>query len=162
MIVNEAGFIALLKEKGLKVTNQRLYVLEAIASCEGKHLSTEEIYDLVREKHPEIGLATVYRSIQLLLELEIIDKITFDDGFVRYELHCEPDEKHHHHHLICRSCGKVYTFEEDLLDTLENKIQQKLGFQVVNHEVKLYGYCKECQDNSSNVEDKKEISNKSK
>ena len=53
--------------------------------------------------------------------------------------------KHHHHHLICLSCSKVFSFDGDLLETLEEFIQETDGFQVVDHEVKLYGYCKECQ-----------------
>lgn len=136
----------LLKEKGLKVTAQRLAVLEAVASCPEEHLTAEEIFTLVKVSCPDIGLATVYRTIQLLNELNLIDRISFDDGFVRYEIGSAPDreQKHHHHHLICRKCGRVFSFQEDLLEELEAKITATTGFAIVNHEVKLYGYCKEC------------------
>ena len=136
----------MLKKKGLKVTKQRLLVLQALASCPDKHLTAEEIYTIIKADCPEIGLATVYRTIQLLLELNLIDRINLDDGFVRYEIGSvgENDSKHHHHHLICRSCGKVLSFQDDLLEELEDKIKETTGFQVVDHEVKLYGYCKEC------------------
>ena len=136
----------MLKKKGLKVTKQRLLVLQALASCPDKHLTAEEIYTIITADCPEIGLATVYRTIQLLLELNLIDRINLDDGFVRYEIGSvgENDSKHHHHHLICRSCGKVLSFQDDLLEELEDKIKETTGFQVVDHEVKLYGYCKEC------------------
>lgn len=136
----------LLKEKGLKVTAQRLAVLEAVASRPEEHLAAEEIFTLVKASCPDIGLATVYRTIQLLNELNLIDRISFDDGFVRYEIGSAPDreQRHHHHHLICRKCGRVFSFQEDLLEELEAKIAATTGFAIVNHEVKLYGYCKEC------------------
>ena len=146
MAVDREQFKRLLKEKGLKVTNQRLFVLEAIAACPEEHLTAEEIFDLVKVSYPEIGLATVYRTIQLLNELNLIDRINFDDGYVRYEMGRtqERGNKHHHHHLICMKCGKVISFQDDLLEELEDKITVTTGFQIVDHEVKLYGYCVEC------------------
>jgi len=146
MAVDRERFKQLLKSRGLKVTNQRLQVLEAISSCPEEHLTAEEIYELVKADCPEIGLATVYRTIQLLNELHLIDRINFDDGFVRYEMGTAPDRgrKHRHHHLICMKCGKVISFQDDLLEELEEKIASTTGFSVVNHEVKLYGYCVEC------------------
>ena len=146
MAVDREEFKRLLKEKGLKITNQRLLVLEAIASCPEEHLTAEEIYELVKFSYPEIGLATVYRTIQLLNELHLIDRINFDDGFVRYEMGSAHGhgQKHHHHHLICMKCSRVISFQDDLLEELEAKITATAGFRIVDHEVKLYGYCAEC------------------
>ena len=156
MTIDKGQFKKLLKDKGLKVTNQRLKVLEAIASCPKEHLTAEEIYELVMVDCPEIGLATVYRTIHLLNELHLIDRINFDDGFVRYEMGSAQgaEIKHRHHHLICIKCGKVISFQGDLLEELEGKIAATTGFQVVNHEVKLYGYCVECGGNL--IEQKRE------
>lgn len=136
----------LLKEKGLKVTEQRIRVLLVLSSCTDKHLTAEEIYAIVKVDFPEIGLATVYRTIQLLSDLHLVDRISFDDGFVRYEIGTvDPKEmKHRHHHLICQKCGKVSSFQDDLLEGLEKKILDTTGFQVLDHEVKLYGICVEC------------------
>ena len=146
MAFDREEFIALLKSKGLKITNQRLLVLETLAACPDRHLTAEEIYENIKADCPEIGLATVYRTIQLLLELHLIDRINLDDGFVRYEIGNEREDgsKHRHHHLICRKCGKVLSFQDDILEELEEKIVKTTGFQVMDHEVKLYGYCKEC------------------
>ena len=83
---NQDLFKEMLKEKGLKVTSQRLLVLEMMAEHPGEHLTAEQIYDLVRVQYPEIGLATIYRTVQVLVELHLIDKVSFDDGFARYEL----------------------------------------------------------------------------
>lgn len=149
MAVDRDQFRQLLRENGLKVTRQRLLVLEAIAACPDKHLTAEEIFELVKVDYPEIGLATVYRTIQLLFELHLIDRINLDDGFVRYEIGNAQnrEQKHHHHHLICMKCGKVISFQDDLLEELEEKITATTGFSIVDHEVKLYGYCVECGGN---------------
>ena len=139
-------FRRLHKQNGIKVTEQRIRILLALSSCPEKHLTAEEIYEIVKTDFPEIGLATVYRTIQLLSDLHLVDRINLDDGFVRYEIgNVDTKEmKHHHHHLICRECGKVISFQDDLLEGLEKKIQETTGFFVMDHEVKLYGICIEC------------------
>ncbi len=146
MTCNREEFKELLKDKGLKITNQRLLVLEALASCPDRHMTAEEIYEIVKAGCPEIGLATVYRTIQLLLELHLIDRINLDDGYVRYEIGDvgEDSAKHHHHHLICLGCGEVISFQDDLLEELEEKIKETTNFKIMDHEVKLYGYCEKC------------------
>ena len=146
MGLNREGFERLLREKGLKVTAQRTAVLSALSREADSHLTAEEIYELVKVKSPEIGLATVYMTIQLLLELKIIDRIYLDDGYVRYELgHVYEDEdSHHHHHLICVKCGRVMSFQGDLLEEFEKRMEEKTGFQIQDHDVKLYGYCTDC------------------
>lgn len=140
-------FKDMLRNKGLKVTNQRMLVLEIMAERPGQHLTAEEIFELAKIRCPEIGLATIYRTVQVLVDLSVIDKVSFDDGFARYELGgLESESRHHHHHAICSRCGKVFSFEGDLLDTLEQAIDDTMGFLVTDHEVKLYGYCKDCRE----------------
>ncbi|QEK12112.1 transcriptional repressor [Crassaminicella thermophila] len=133
-----------LKEKGYKLTPQRRATLDTIIENQGKHLSTEEIYDMVKKKCPEIGLATVYRTLQLLDELEIILKINLDDGCSRYELNTHEDN-HQHHHLICVKCGEIIEVEVDLLETLEEEIEKNYDFKINDHKVKFFGYCSKCQ-----------------
>ena len=72
-------------------------------------MTAEDIYELVTQEHPEIGLATVYRTIQLLWDMQLIDKINLDEGCVRYEIGhlLDGGSKHNHHHLICRTCNKI-------------------------------------------------------
>lgn len=143
----QEDFKQILKERGLKITKQRILVLKTLASCEDKHLTAEEIYEIVKAEFPEIGLATVYRTIQLLSELDLVESVQLGDGYVRYEIgKFDGEEAHHHHHLICLECGKVISFRDDLLDELEARIMDAASFQVINHEVKLYGYCKTCLD----------------
>lgn len=133
-----------LKEKGYKLTPQRRAIVDIIISNEGSHLTTEELYDLVKIECPEIGLATVYRTVQLLEELGVVSKLDLNDGCYRYEL-VRDDENHQHHHLICSQCGKVIEVQGDLLEVLEQEIETKYDFQIKNHSVKFYGICSECK-----------------
>lgn len=148
MEMDRESFKRLLKEKGLKMTRQRLVVLEVLTENPGQHLTAEEIYERIKAANPDIGLATVYRTVQLLAELELIDRINLDDGFVRYEIRDAKEEPRHHrhHHLICLKCGKISAFQEDMLEALETGVREALGFRVTDHEVKLYGYCRNCSE----------------
>lgn len=143
---NQEHFKSLLKQNGLKVTTQRVAILEVLNNRPGKHLTAEEIYDYVKKKYSDIGIATVYRTIQMLSELNLIDKLNLGDGYVRYEISKTSKEEtcHHHHHLICLDCGSIFAFQDDLLETLEERIKETMGFEIVDHEVKLYGHCKKC------------------
>ncbi|MBO5199023.1 MAG: transcriptional repressor [Lachnospiraceae bacterium] len=154
MTGNPEQFRELLKKNGLKVTTQRAAILEVLVDRPGMHLTAEEIYDFVKIRHPEIGLATVYRTIQLFSELGLVDKLNLDDGFVRYEISKEsaPVHGHHHHHLICLDCGAVFAFQDDLLEALETRILEQTGFVVQDHEVKLYGRCEACRAMQSKAE----------
>lgn len=133
-----------LKEKGYKLTTQRRVIYDIFIENQGSHLSPEEVYEMVKDKYPEIGLATVYRTLQLLEELDVIYRLNFNDGCNRYELNSNSND-HQHHHLICVECGKVLEVEIDLLDNLEDKIEKEGEFKIVDHNVKFFGYCKECQ-----------------
>lgn len=133
-----------LREKGYKITPQRKIVLQAFLDHQDRHLSAEDVYQLVKPLSHDIGIATVYRTLEVLSELGVLQKIDFGDGRGRYELN-DANEIHHHHHLICVSCGKVKEFDDDLLETLEGIIARKSNFQIIDHQVKFYGYCSECQ-----------------
>jgi len=138
-----------LKDKGYKMTSQRQAILDVLIENDGKHLSTEEIYELVKKRYPDIGVATVYRTLLLFDRMELVYKLDFDDGCSRYELN-KNKEDHRHHHLICMSCGSVSEVEEDLLDSLEEEILNKKGFLVKDHRVKFYGICKKCSEKIPN------------
>ncbi len=130
-----------------KLTPQRQVILEIIEENKSRHLSAEDIYEVLRERSSEIGLATVYRTLDLFVELSILHKVDFDEGRSRYEL--APNQSHRHHHLICLTCGQVIEAKEDLLNQLEEMIEQENGFLVLDHSVKFYGYCQECRTGRS-------------
>lgn len=133
-----------LRKEGYKFTYQREAILSTMIENHQEHLSCDEIYDIVSKDYPEIGIATVYRALQLFEKLDIVYKLNFDDGFSRYELN-QGTGDHHHHHLICLECGKVMEVKLDLLDSLERKIEKDGQFSIVDHNVKFYGYCSECK-----------------
>ena len=135
-----------LQERQHKMTPQRQIVLQIFLDHPGEHLSAEDVHGILRDQKSEIGLATVYRSLELLSSLGILQKMEFGDGCSRYEVNTTDPKQHHHHHLICMSCNKVIEFEDDLLENLEQDISQKSGFKIKDHQVKFYGICKECQE----------------
>jgi len=142
---NHENYKKKLKEAGYKLTPQRIAIINAIAESKGEHLNTEEIYDIVKQRNPEMGLATVYRTLQLLDELEVVSSLNLEDGCVRYELYTHTGE-HNHHHLICSNCGSVTEVEGDLLEELENKIEREYDFKIVDHKLKFYGLCSKCKN----------------
>src|SRR5690606_25762132 len=121
-----------LHSSSYKLTPQRESTLRVLLEHEEDHLSAEDVYLLVKEKSPEIGLATVYRTLELLTELNIVDKINFGDGVSRYDLRREGAE-HFHHHLVCMECGAVEDIIEDLLDDVEKIVAKERGVLVNDH-----------------------------
>lgn len=128
---------------GYKLTHQREAILKIIMDNKDEHLSCDEIYNMLSKDYPKIGIATVYRTLQLFEKLNIVYKLNFDDGFFRYELNHGTGD-HHHHHLICLECGKVMEVKLDLLDSLEKEIERDGKFTIIDHNVQFYGYCNEC------------------
>ena len=133
-----------LHSKGYKLTPQRGATLTVLLERESDHLSAEEIFLLVKDKAPDIGLATVYRTLELLSELTILDKINFGDGVSRYDLRKEGVD-HFHHHLVCMECGSVEEIIEDLLGDVEKIVEDDWGFEVKDHRLTFHGICKQCQ-----------------
>ncbi|WP_462412102.1 ferric iron uptake transcriptional regulator [Neobacillus sp. Marseille-QA0830] len=127
-----------------KLTPQREATVKVLLENEEDHLSAEDVYLLVKEKSPEIGLATVYRTLELLTELKIVDKINFGDGVSRYDLRQE-GAAHFHHHLVCIECGAVDEIQEDLLEDVEAIVERRWNFKIKDHRLTFHGICHRCQ-----------------
>jgi Fur family ferric uptake transcriptional regulator len=112
---------------------------------EEDHLSAEDVFMLVKDKAPEIGLATVYRTLELLSELHVVEKMNFGDGVARYDLRND-STRHHHHHLICVQCGAVDEIMEDWLGHLEERLDREYRFHVLDHRLDFQGICHRCND----------------
>lgn len=134
-----------------KLTPQREVTLRVLLENESDHLSAEDVFMKVKDKYPEIGLATVYRTLELLNELKILDKINFGDGVSRYDLRKEGAE-HFHHHLVCINCGSVEEIEEDLLGEVEKKVENDFQFKITDHRLTFHGICRICTSNSEKQE----------
>jgi Fur family ferric uptake transcriptional regulator len=130
----------ILRQQGYRLTPQRHAVLKAIAGSHG-HLTPAEIYERVRQEYPAIGLATVYRVINLLTELKLICRMSLNGDSQSYLMR-RPLE--HHHHLICSQCGRAVDFTECDLSRLENRLSRDTGYDIEGHLLEIYGRCPEC------------------
>ncbi|GFR36816.1 ferric uptake regulation protein [Insulibacter thermoxylanivorax] len=134
-----------LQSQGYKLTPQREATVRVLLENEEDHLSAEDVFMLVKDKAPEIGLATVYRTLELLSDLHIVEKMNFGDGVARYDLRHE-SSKHHHHHLICVVCGSVDEIMDDWLLPLEERLAKEYHFKVLDHRLDFQGVCWRCKD----------------
>lgn len=149
-IINQ--YECILQKEGYKLTNQRKEILNVMYDKRHEHLSCEDVHEIISKENPELGIATVYRTLQLFEKLNIVYKINFDDGLSRYELNLGT-ENHQHHHLICIKCGKVKEVKLDLLEALEDQIEREGNFEIIDHNVKFYGYCEDCKTGEKKPED---------
>ena len=129
-----------LEKNNLKQTRQREMILAAFLGAK-RHVTSEDLYQLVREQHPNIGYTTVYRTMKLLVEAGLATERHFDDGITRYET-----EHEHHDHLVCIKCGRIQEFECDEIEERQREIAKGYGFQVLRHRHELYGHCAACRE----------------
>lgn len=129
-----------LEAKGLKSTAQRDYIADTFFRS-NTHISLDELLKKVKRKTPNIGYATVYRTMKLLTDSGLAIARQFGDGQTRYE---NIPDGGHHDHMICIKCSKIAEFQNQKIEQLQSEMAKKLGFTVVNHKLELYGYCPEC------------------
>jgi Fur family ferric uptake transcriptional regulator len=129
-----------LEERNLKHTKQRDAILDVFLDATG-HITSDDIYQKVRESHPGIGYTTVYRTMKLLCDAGLAHERHFDDGVARYEIAHE-----HHDHLVCLRCGKIVEFECAMIESTQNEIAARYGFRVLRHRHELYGHCRDCRE----------------
>jgi len=134
-----------LKSRGHRLTNQRIAIAQAFAD-KGGHLTVDQLYRGISDEHPEIGYATVYRTLKLLVDCGMAETHQFDMNKVSFEIH---DPHDHHDHLICLSCRKIIEFENDQIEELQEKIARNYGFELRDHRMELYGICKELEENGT-------------
>ncbi len=129
---------AYLARHGLRQTNQRKDIVNALIGMREKHVDAEKLHTTVKEMGLDIGLATIYRTLGLLREAGIVEQRSFTDGRAIFELSI-PDE--HHDHLICIDCGVVKEFENEEIEAIQVKIANSLGFSLSSHKLELYARC---------------------
>ncbi len=118
---------------GLKMTGQRKTILKVLEDAED-HPSVESVYERSKRLDPSISIATVYRTLSLLDEMELVVRHEFKESFSRYEVNME-----HHHHLMDLETGKVIEFQNAELEILKVKIARDLGYELIDHRLELYG-----------------------
>jgi Fur family ferric uptake transcriptional regulator len=138
-----------LKGCGHRLTVPRQAILDVLSNTQ-EHPSAEEIYLSVHKIYPSIGLTTVYRTLELLVQNGLVFKFDFGDGRARYELSENPGSIGHHHHLVCTGCGRITNYadfideEKELLKKTEQALSKKYRFQILNHLIQFYGICDKC------------------
>lgn len=139
---------ALFTGEGLKSTHQRLEIFDVFLNSAG-HMNLSEIHAQVARRNPKIGFTTVYRTLKLLTRLGLAAERKFEDGETRYE---PVRQGTHHDHLICLSCGKIIEFQDEGLESIQNRIAKSHGFKIFHHRMELYGCCKACPSPKSSLE----------
>jgi Fur family ferric uptake transcriptional regulator len=136
-------FKQLLKANGLKFTIQREVILEMLYNSD-EHLTPEGLHHLIQQKYPELGtgIATVYRTLSLLEDSDMVTSLSFGAQGKKYEL----GAKDHHDHIICTSCGTITEFVDEEIEHRQKEITQSLGFVMQEHSMQIYGICKNCQE----------------
>ena len=130
-----------LKRVGLKHTDQRDTILRTFLETR-EHLSTDELYRLVRKKDPKIGYTTVYRTLKLLAECRLASEVAFHDGIARYE---HQYNRRSHHHMVCTDCGSSVEFFSNEVEKLEQDIGRKYHYMTTRHSFQIYGVCEDCR-----------------
>ncbi len=133
-----------LRKNGLRLTKQRQVIFEVLLENSDRHLSVEELYHSVSEHDPDVGLATIYRTLEIFVKLNICHRMEFGGKGARYEL-SDGDKEHYHHHLFCSNCGLIIEVNDDLLDSIESKIINEHHFLIKDHSLRFYGLCQDCQ-----------------
>jgi len=134
-------FIKYLKSKNLKLTDQRTKILNYFLKID-KHITVEDLYDIIKKKDSSIGHATVFRTLKLLCKAGIAGKVEFEDRRIRYE---HKYGHQHHDHLICSECGMFFEVLDHNIERLQGKLCKKFDFLPNKHSMKFFGVCKKCQ-----------------
>lgn len=121
-------------ERGLRMTEQRRVIAKVLSEADD-HPDAEELYKRAADIDPKISLATVYRTVRLFSDANIIETHDFRDGRARYET----ADEDHHDHLIDVVSGEVIEFVDDEIEALQERIAKKLGYELVDHRLELYG-----------------------
>ncbi len=124
---------------GLRTTNQRALILDIIRQGQG-HLDADEVYRRARKKQPRLSLSTVYRTLQTLKRLGLVEELHFDEAHHHYEIK-PPTE---HHHLVCLGCGQVVEFQYPLAHLVKSNVAEAKDFDITDTEVRMTGYCPKC------------------
>lgn len=136
---------------GQKLTIPRQGVIDVLSKTT-KHLSAEDIYLEVHKVYPMIGLSSIYRILEWLVNLGIVMKFDFGDKKARYELIKGPREEHHHHHLVCRRCKRIIDYTEfiddeaEFIKKAEEGLSKKYDFKIEDHIIHFRGLCSQCKE----------------
>jgi Fur family ferric uptake transcriptional regulator len=136
-----SSLIDSLRQRGFRITPQREMIVEALAHGEA-HATAEQVFNQVHQRSQAVNLATVYRTLELLVDTGLASRVVMADGQACYST------SHHgpHLHLVCRGCGDTFTADSELLDSLDRLLETKYQFRAELQHISLTGLCKHCAD----------------
>ncbi|ABQ47081.1 ferric uptake regulator, Fur family [Thermotoga petrophila RKU-1] len=140
-----------LKKRKYRITAQREMILKIFLESRGRHLGVEEVYRELLNRNVRISKATVYRSVELLVELGFLRKLNFGEGLYRYEL-AERSDRESHQHVICQKCGRIVEINSEQVNKIISDISKKTGYAIKWHDLKFYGICPECREKEKEEE----------
>jgi Fur family ferric uptake transcriptional regulator len=164
MPVNQINLIDKNGKKGRvshRMTAGREAILNILARSE-EHLSAEDIYIKVHAEKPSIGLTTVYRTLELLVNIGMVAKFVFGDGRARFELLQGPRRSKYHHHLVCTGCSRIIEYSDffdeeiSILEKIQDNLSKKYDFIITNHLVQYCGLCAKCVEEKRGSDQKTE------
>ncbi|MFP4698261.1 MAG: Fur family transcriptional regulator [Eubacteriales bacterium] len=143
--MNTDKLIQIIKNNGYKITPQRKIILSILCQRKNNLLSIYDINDACNKQNVTTNITTIYRNMDILTDCNLVHKVLSQDGTSLYQLNCIED---HHHHIICKQCGKTEVIDYCPLNTLK-KLSDSKSFQLTEHKLELYGYCKNCFKNNN-------------
>lgn len=143
-IINE------LKNAGYKLTPQRALTIQILVEKHSDLLTAEEIFTIVNKKNSAIGLATVYRTLDILEKINLVKKVAFLDNLTRYDL-VRTETQVQPYYLVCSNCYEIQEINEEILDEMKESIEEKYSFQVKTRDLTFHGLCINCQLKDSEV-----------
>jgi Fur family transcriptional regulator, ferric uptake regulator len=128
------------RRRGVRWTTQRQSIVETFIAC-GDHVTVEDLHHRVRLIDHTVSAATVYRTINMLVEMGVAAKGHFGSGSASFECNVN---KQHHDHLVCEGCGRIQEFNDPRIESLQEEVAERHGFALGHHRMELYGTCQEC------------------
>lgn len=137
----ESGLVMQLSKRGVRVTAQRAMIVHAIEEMSG-HITADEVYQHVQRVSPYVNLATVYRTLDLLVDMGLVTVSDMGTGAAHFVLHSHAT----HHHAVCRRCHRSIEFEPALLDSFTAALMAEYGFETEANHIVVFGCCAECRE----------------
>ena len=143
MTVSAETILDAFKQKGLRITAPRRTLARLLVETSGADFTVEQLWDMLLIHSPEVGRATVFRAVEILQELGLLDRVEFADGTHRFRFCHEAGR--HHHHVTCSTCGKVSEIDTCLSPEQIARIERAAGFAIEGHRLEFFGKCMKCR-----------------
>lgn len=143
MIITADVILNAFKQKGLRITRPRRAIAQLLVETSGSEFTVEQLWDMVLRRSPDVGRATVFRAVEVLRDLDLLDRVEYADGAHRFRF-CH-DAGRHHHHITCSCCGKVSEVDACLSTEEIARLERIADFSIEGHRLEFFGRCSQCR-----------------